>query len=184
MTGGLLAADFDLDGDLDLVQTCADGGPLRVLDNQQSPDATNGYLLVRPRMTGANQRAIGAVVEITAGTLTMTRLITAGTSFLSQEPAEAFFGLGAATIVDTVTVRWPGGGTTTLQNVAANQVLDVCHEPCSGDLDGDGNVNAADLAVLLGAWGPNPGHPADLNDDGFVNAADLANLLGAWGPCP
>ncbi len=58
--------------------------------------------------------------------------------------------------------------------------------PCIADLNltGDGQVNAIDLAILLGAWGLNPGHPADLNDDGGVNAADLALLLGAWGPCP
>ena len=52
------------------------------------------------------------------------------------------------------------------------------------DFNGDDIVNAADLALLLGNWGPNPGHPADFNDDNFVNAADLAQLLGAWGPCP
>ena len=54
---------------------------------------------------------------------------------------------------------------------------------CSADLDGDGTVGASDLAMLLGAWGPNPGHPADFDVDGFVNAADLAQLLGNWGPC-
>ena len=52
-----------------------------------------------------------------------------------------------------------------------------------GDLNGDGIVNAADMAILLGAWGPNPGHPADLNQDGTVNAADLSELLANWGPC-
>lgn len=58
--------------------------------------------------------------------------------------------------------------------------------PCeAGDLDCDGAVNAADLAVLLGAWGKcfpeGPALcPADLNGDGLVNAADLAMLLGNW----
>ncbi len=55
---------------------------------------------------------------------------------------------------------------------------------CVGDVDGNGVVDAADLAVLLGAWGPNPGHPADFDGDGDINAADLAVLIGAWGPCP
>lgn len=53
-----------------------------------------------------------------------------------------------------------------------------------GDLDGDGDVDAADLAILLGSWGPCPqqtGCPADLNGDGVVNAADLAIALGNWG---
>ncbi len=55
---------------------------------------------------------------------------------------------------------------------------------CLPDLNDDGVVNAADLALLLGAWGMGPGNPADFTGDGFVNAADLALLLGAWGPCP
>ena len=57
-------------------------------------------------------------------------------------------------------------------------------DECSADLDDSGEVGAADLAELLGAWGPNPGHPADLGGDGDVDAFDLAILLGYWGPCP
>ena len=56
-------------------------------------------------------------------------------------------------------------------------------EECTGNINGDGQTDAADLALLLGAWGPNPGNPADLNNDGDVNAADLSLLLGAWGLC-
>ena len=55
---------------------------------------------------------------------------------------------------------------------------------CSADLDDSGDVGAADLAELLGAWGRNPGHPADLDGDGDVGSFDLALLLGNWGPCP
>ena len=51
-------------------------------------------------------------------------------------------------------------------------------------LTDDGAVGAFDLAFLLGAWGPNPDHPADLNDDNIIDAFDLAQLLGNWGPCP
>jgi len=54
---------------------------------------------------------------------------------------------------------------------------------CPEDLDGDGNVLGPDLAALLFAWGPNPGHPADFNGDGNVLGDDLATLLFAWGPC-
>jgi probable HAF family extracellular repeat protein len=52
------------------------------------------------------------------------------------------------------------------------------------DLNGDGSVGPADLAILLGSWGPCPAEgdcPADLDGDGIVGAADLAILLGAWG---
>ena len=54
---------------------------------------------------------------------------------------------------------------------------------CDGDLDGNGSVDASDLAVLLGAWGASCGSPADLDGNCTVNAADLAVLLGSWGPC-
>lgn len=57
------------------------------------------------------------------------------------------------------------------------------YDQCPADINGDGWVNAADLADLLGAWGPCAGCPADLNNDGEVNAADLAEMLGNWGAC-
>ena len=48
------------------------------------------------------------------------------------------------------------------------------------DINGDGAVNGADLAVLLGAWGPNATSPADINDDGAVDGVDLAQVLSNW----
>ena len=59
--------------------------------------------------------------------------------------------------------------------------------PCPSDLNGDGEVTAADLGLLIGAWGPcgDPTDcPGDINGDGEVTAADLGLLVGAWGPCP
>ncbi|MFZ9691758.1 MAG: FG-GAP-like repeat-containing protein [Phycisphaerales bacterium] len=54
---------------------------------------------------------------------------------------------------------------------------------CGGnpaDLDGDGSVGGADLAIVLAAWG-SKGGPADLDGDGTVGGADLAMVLAAWG---
>lgn len=58
--------------------------------------------------------------------------------------------------------------------------LSISVEPSGdpADLNGDGFVNGADLAMLLGQWG-SPGS-ADLTGDGVVDGADLAILLGAW----
>lgn len=53
---------------------------------------------------------------------------------------------------------------------------------CPADLNADGLVDGADLAVLLGAWG-SPGL-ADFDSSGSVDGADLGTLLGAWGACP
>jgi len=125
----LIAVDIDRDGDPDLVQTCNAGGRLRVLENQPVGEAANNhYLVIKPRMHGPNHRAIGATVRAMVADRTMLRLITAGTSFLGQEPAEAMFGLGTSDSVDSITVNWPDGTQTTLNNVAADQVLTVWHE--------------------------------------------------------
>lgn len=53
--------------------------------------------------------------------------------------------------------------------------------PCAGDLNADGQRDASDLAVMLGAWGTAAG---DVNGDGTTDASDLALLLGGWGACP
>ncbi len=58
-------------------------------------------------------------------------------------------------------------------------IPDVCATP-QPDLNGDGAVNAADLALLLNSWGACAGCPADLTRDGVVDAADLALVLNAW----
>lgn len=55
--------------------------------------------------------------------------------------------------------------------------------PCPANLDGVGEVDSGDLAVLLAAWGStNP--DANLDGVGVVDSGDLAVLLAAWGPCP
>jgi len=56
---------------------------------------------------------------------------------------------------------------------------------CSADITGDGVVDAADLAMLLGAWGStaDPCSLVDLDHDGTIDAKDVAIVLGQWGPC-
>lgn len=69
--------------------------------------------------------------------------------------------------------------------LAALHGLQLATEINPADINGDGIVNAQDLAIILGSWGVCPEEPspcpADLNGDGVVNAQDLAILLGLWG---
>ena len=70
------------------------------------------------------------------------------------------------------------------QQHGAAYIFDLSLNPA--DLDADGDVDAADLAELLAAWGPTvpcpPFDPADFDTDCDVDAADLAELLAAWAP--
>ncbi|MDY7110505.1 MAG: hypothetical protein SYC29_17885 [Planctomycetota bacterium] len=55
---------------------------------------------------------------------------------------------------------------------------------CPWDLDDDGEVDTADLLLLLAAWGPcGVECPADFDGDGIVGTSDLLALLSEWGPC-
>lgn len=133
----LVAADLDGDGDQELIQTLkgftTEGQLLRVLDNQSANH--HHYLTVRPRMqSGRNRRAIGATVKVWTGGQMQMRILHAGSSFYGQEPAEAFFGLGEAAMVDSLTIIWPTGARSVRYNVTADQVLtladtDVVHNP-------------------------------------------------------
>jgi len=117
------------------MQACAGGGPLRLLDNRTMPwDSRGHWLCVRPRAIGPNPRAIGAIVRVRAGGVTQERRITAGTSMLGQEPAEAFFGLGVADRVEEIRITWPDGAETVVYDRPANRIVDVVDR--RGALDG------------------------------------------------
>ena len=102
---GYAACDFDRDGDLDffLRNYKTDSVYLR------NDGVTGHWLLVRPYGTKSNRDAIGARIEVTAGGATQTRWLTCGSGYLSQQPNEAYFGLGAATRVERIRVTWPSG---------------------------------------------------------------------------
>lgn len=55
---------------------------------------------------------------------------------------------------------------------------------CPLDLNGNGSVDAPDLAILLGSLGSTADLTSDVDYSGLVDASDLAVILGAWGPCP
>ena len=76
-----------------------------------------------------------------------------------------------------------------LDDANANNIPDCCEQGVAcfcPDIDDNGNVDAIDLAIVIGYWGTNGGkeYPqADIDRSGDIDAADLAALLGSWGPC-
>ena len=75
-------------------------------------------------------------------------------------------------------------GLLTSVDFSTNLELDVVGDEIESflpaDLNLDGRVNAADLGLLIAAWGPCAGCVADINGDGVVNAADLGLLIASW----
>ncbi len=119
---GLAVGDLDNDGRLDVVINNLDGAP-QVLHNELAE--VGNWLLVKVKGKGQNTDAIGAIVTARAGKRIQMRLVQSGTSYLSQDDTRQHFGLGAEKQADVVEVRWPDGTTTKLENVKANQIVQI-----------------------------------------------------------
>ncbi len=119
---GSTFGDIDNDGDLDILVVNLNNTP-NLLRNDGGN--RNHWLAVLPRLTGPSRDAIGARVTVTAGSLTMIEDLIPVRGYLSQMDPRLHFGLGQAEQADSVEIRWPGGEVQRLENVKANQFLEV-----------------------------------------------------------
>jgi len=184
---GLVALDYDLDGDLDLCESNLDD--VTYLFRNDTPDAGNWIEIDLIGPADGNQFAVGAEVSVTRGATTQRRLLSAGTSFISQEPHRQHFGIGLSTTATAISVRWPGGDEETITNVRANRVAVI--EKGVGlipDMNLDRRLDGRDLGPFVQALTGNPLRPmdsivADVNGDELLDASDVASfvalLLGA-----
>lgn len=133
-----ILADFDRDGDLDVVmassrmrQWCADAwerNEIRFYENDASK--FGGWLAVRLVGDGvtANRSAIGAKVVVDAGGTKLTKIVQGAYGHgASQQDSVLFFGLGACTTAASIEVRWPNQGRTVerWEKVTAGRVIEL-----------------------------------------------------------
>ena len=115
------AGDLDSDGDLDFV-VVHHHKPSVVLWNE-SPRRGN-YLIAKLRGAGANRDAIGARLFAHVGPRTIVRTIDGGGSYLSSSDPRVHFGLGDATRIDRLEIRWPSGKVEVKSNLPVNQTVE------------------------------------------------------------
>lgn len=122
---GVVCADFDNDGDIDIFQLYhGSPGSARMWRNDNE---SYNSLVVKLIGLSPNTEAAGARIHVTTGVKTQMREIMIGNNFVSQNPAIQVFGLGAATVADNVTVEWPDGRRTDRGPVASSQTLILRH---------------------------------------------------------
>ena len=119
---GACFADYDNDGKVDAFVVNL-GAPAELLHNV-TPNSGH-WIALKLKGTKSNRDGIGAVVEVEAGGRAQTAQRVAGSGYLSQDDDRLHFGLGSASKIDKLTVRWPSGRTQALENVAPDRVLTV-----------------------------------------------------------
>jgi len=140
-------------------------------------------LEVAPGFTAGVSLGLGGAGDATGSTSVLTPggVIEAGDSadvLVSLTPTTT----GPATIVVTIDTADDPTITGAMTRAPLTLTLEATFGgACPADLDGSGDVDPADLAVLLGSWGQSGA--GDLDGSGTVGSEDLAMMLGSWGAC-
>jgi enediyne biosynthesis protein E4 len=132
---GLAVGDLFNDGNMDVVIEDLDGSPM-ILRNHE----IGGHHWVSFELAGtkSNRLAIGARLKLVAGGMAQTEEIhSGGGSYLSRNDLRIHFGLGSATKIDRLEIRWPSGATDLIKDLAADTFYAV--------LEGKGRVERAQI---------------------------------------
>ncbi len=117
---GCAFGDFDNDGDVDVLVSNINETPslLRC-------DAPKNHHWIKVRTIGmeSNRSGIGSRIKCVTGEHQQIDEVRSGGSFMSQSDLRVHFGLGTATKVDSLEIRWPNGRTETLRDLGVDQLI-------------------------------------------------------------
>jgi hypothetical protein len=119
---GAAYADYDHDGDLDVVISTNDG-PAYLYRNDGGNH--NHWISIRTIGQKANRDGIGAVVRVESKSGKQWSTVHSGSSYCSQSDLALTFGLGSDTVVTSLEIEWPSGTRQRLTNIPANQSIRV-----------------------------------------------------------
>ena len=119
---GLSVGDYDNDGDLDVLIINNGDAPLLLKNEGGNRNNWVGLNLVA---TKSNPAAVGAIITWEAGGFKYKRLKTGGGSYLSSHDPREVLGVGAATKIDSIEIKWPSGRVDKLTNPPLRKYLKV-----------------------------------------------------------
>ncbi len=160
-SNGVVYADLDNDGDLDVVINNLDG-VASVFINQTNSDQ-NHYLTIRLEGPANNRLGLGSRVSVTTPGGQQLQELTLTRGFQSSVAPILHFGLGKASRADTLDVTWPDGRYQRLQNISANQVLTLNYKEAVSAQPVP--LRSPDFQDVTAARGIDFVHQEDLYDD-------------------
>ena len=122
---GVVCADFDGDGDVDVFQLHRNEDNAASL--YRNNEGNNNSVSIRLEGVPPNTEAVGARLYATIGATTQMREIMIGNNFTSQNPTLQVLGLGIAAQIDQLRVQWPDGRETTVSAVQSSQDVVIRH---------------------------------------------------------
>lgn len=136
-TFGVSLVDYDKDGFLDVGTAKIDpfslqlGGPgtnSLLFRNNQTPGSSKNWIQIKLVGTASNRSAIGTRITLTAGGKTQIREVITTTGFASGGSLVVHFGLGTATTITSMDVKWPSGIIQNFTGLAVNEIMTVTED--------------------------------------------------------
>ena len=116
---GLAVGDLWNDGRISAVITNLNALPSLLVNQVRSP---NHWITVRTVGTKSNRDGIGARISVKAGARTLVDEVRSGSSYNSSSDMRVHFGLGTATKIDSIQIRWPNGLTERFDNLPVDSI--------------------------------------------------------------
>ena len=125
---GSIFADYDNDGDVDLLVTQLNQ-PAKLYRNQTSNQKkTNNWLQIKVVGVRTNRNGFGTRITLQMGNLSITKETRSSSGYLSSHDPRVTFGIGQYQKIESLTIYWPNGTVQRLENISVNQQITVIEE--------------------------------------------------------
>jgi hypothetical protein len=119
---GAAIADFDNDGDLDILVSNNGGAPQLLRNDGGNANHWMEILLIG---TKSNRDGVGTRVKVSAGDLVLYEQRKGGMSYQSAQDPRLHFGLDQCSRIEAIEITWPSGNVTKLSSLASDQIIAV-----------------------------------------------------------
>ena len=146
VTRALIPADFDRDGDLDILITNLNGPARLYRNNLDVRAADHSWVQVRAEIPSLKREAVGALVTVVTPSSRQVRPVAPSAGYISGLVAPLHFGLKSDENIDRIEVIWPDGSSEVFPSCAARQVITL--------RQGEGTAAPAPGGVAIDATAP------------------------------